>query len=653
MVDDSKLFLRFHGRIIDSLGIQMFQSPVAAIAELIANAWDADATEVKVDLPESPADSSVIIVADNGIGMTFGQCQNLYLDVGRNRRSTTCGAKSPNGRPVLGRKGIGKFSGFGIADVLEVETVSDETGEMTKFELDLAHLRGDRYASTNEKEIKILERSGPNNGRKSVKGTIVRLKKMKLRRTPEKIKFAESMARRFLAAQAADSFSVRVNGMRLPEDNALPNVQFDFPTDYKEKEYPEDMRIESGIGIERVGGDEIRWRIRFNKKTIGSEELRGVSVFCGIKLAQTPFFFHLSGGLDGQHGQQYISGQVQADYLDQLDEDLITTERQRVNWELDEARPLLEWGQKRVKSLLTIWKERRAEENLNKIENKLASFSTRLSKLEPSEQRTIRKALKKVGTIESLTDEQFEEISSGILTAWEAGRLRDLIDRVCDVDNMDEVEFLKILAEAHVLNALHVAEVVKTKVGIIEGLRNLVEKGDRENSLRDYIADNPWLISPEWDTFKKEKSVQHIIDASAKESGIRNDERWSGRVDLALSSGTHLRIVEFMRPGLAVDRDHINRYQEYIDVLRQKVRANTETGFKMVSGLLVADKLDKGRGMTEMLERLADAHMMASDWKTLLARANAQWEEFLEILIERAPDDARLASLRQDKSPKP
>lgn len=653
MVDDSKLFLRFHGRIIDSLGIQMFQSPVAAIAELIANAWDADATEVKVDLPESPADSSVIIVADNGIGMTFGQCQNLYLDVGRNRRSTTCGAKSPNGRPVLGRKGIGKFSGFGIADVLEVETVSDETGEMTKFELDLAHLRGDRYASTNEKEIKILERSGPNNGRKSVKGTIVRLKKMKLRRTPEKIKFAESMARRFLAAQAADSFSVRVNGMRLPEDNALPNVQFDFSTDYKEKEYPEDMRIESGIGIERVGGDEIRWRIRFNKKTIGSEELRGVSVFCGIKLAQTPFFFHLSGGLDGQHGQQYISGQVQADYLDQLDEDLITTERQRVNWELDEARPLLEWGQKRVKSLLTIWKERRAEENLNKIENKLASFSTRLSKLEPSEQRTIRKALKKVGTIESLTDEQFEEISSGILTAWEAGRLRDLIDRVCDVDNMDEVEFLKILAEAHVLNALHVAEVVKTKVGIIEGLRNLVEKGDRENSLRDYIADNPWLISPEWDTFKKEKSVQHIIDASAKESGIRNDERWSGRVDLALSSGTHLRIVEFMRPGLAVDRDHINRYQEYIDVLRQKVRANTETGFKMVSGLLVADKLDKGRGMTEMLERLADAHMMASDWKTLLARANAQWEEFLEILIERAPDDARLASLRQDKSPKP
>jgi hypothetical protein len=41
---EKKLRLSFHGRIIDSLGIQMYQSPVAAVAELIANAWDADAT---------------------------------------------------------------------------------------------------------------------------------------------------------------------------------------------------------------------------------------------------------------------------------------------------------------------------------------------------------------------------------------------------------------------------------------------------------------------------------------------------------------------------------------------------------------------------------------------------------------------------------
>ena len=39
-----KLYLEFHGRVIEHLGIQMYQSPVNAIAELIANSWDADAT---------------------------------------------------------------------------------------------------------------------------------------------------------------------------------------------------------------------------------------------------------------------------------------------------------------------------------------------------------------------------------------------------------------------------------------------------------------------------------------------------------------------------------------------------------------------------------------------------------------------------------
>ena len=55
---EKKLHLSFHGRIIDSLGIQMYQSPVAAVAELIANAWDADATKVDVTLPTDSSPSS-------------------------------------------------------------------------------------------------------------------------------------------------------------------------------------------------------------------------------------------------------------------------------------------------------------------------------------------------------------------------------------------------------------------------------------------------------------------------------------------------------------------------------------------------------------------------------------------------------------------
>ena len=110
---DRKLYLEFHGRVIEHLGIQMYQSPVNAIAELVANAWDADATSVEIELPESVADpSATFVIGDNGIGMDFDECQNLFLAVGRNRRGDEAEEKTADGRPVLGRKGIGKFAGF-------------------------------------------------------------------------------------------------------------------------------------------------------------------------------------------------------------------------------------------------------------------------------------------------------------------------------------------------------------------------------------------------------------------------------------------------------------------------------------------------------------------------------------------------------------
>ena len=646
---EQKLYLRFHGRIIDSLGIQMYQSPVAAIAELIANAWDADSKTVAVDLPANLSGKPTIIVRDDGLGMTFEQCQNLYLNVGRNRRVEEENDRSPDGRPILGRKGIGKFAGFGIAELLEVDTTSRETGERTVFRLDLGSLRGDDYIDTAAKEVPVLVHEKEPSEETKKYGTTVTLRNLTLKRTPSQSRFRESMARRFLVNELADEFKITINGYPLPKDSALSGVEFDFPRDYKDRERPAGLRIAENVGHEKIGDDEIGWRIRFTKDTIGTEELRGVSVFCGIKVAQTPFFFNLTGGLSGQHGQQYVSGQVRADYLDRLDADIITTERQRINWELEECKALEEWGQTRVKSLLGIWKARRAADKIRRIDDKIAPFSLRLERLRSTEKRTVSSALKKVATIESLSEGQFADLSNGILTAWEGGRLRELIENVSSVENMDEGVLLSLLAEAQVLNALHVAEAVTAKVEIIEGLHKRIIERDLENAVRDYIADNPWLLSPEWETFKKETSVKNLVAAAAKDARLDNDDEWKKRIDLVMSSGRQLLIVEFMRPGLTVDRDHINRYQEYIDILRSSIQTNTELEFRSVFGLLVADKLDTRRGVDLILSRLAEDDMRALEWEGLLLRAAAQWNEFLDILVSRAPTDDRLIGLRGRK----
>lgn len=647
------LILRFHGRIIDSLGIQMYQSPVAAIAEMIANAWDADASVVDVKLPERLGKGMEIVIKDDGIGMTYDECQNHYLDVGRNRRVSGNTSKSPTGRPLLGRKGIGKFAGFGIADIICVDTTSQTTGERTVFELDLRKLRGESYANTDGFRIPVLEKMPPTEEKRASHGTEIRLKNLKLTQVRRAGPFAKSMSRRFLITQHSDTFKVRINGEELPEHTDIDSqIEFDFPSQCtsEEKNILGVKEQEDGWGKDTVGKGVVKWRIRFTKTPIDVDEFRGVSVFCGAKVAQTPFFFNLSGGVSGQHGLQYMTGVIRADYLDRLKEDIITTERQRLNWENNEARKLQEWGKTKVKQLLTIWKERRAESKLKMLDARTSSFSERLNKFPPSEKKVVGNALRKIASIEALDDGQFETLSNSMLTAWEGGRLKELITNISEVQSMDEQSLLGILSEAQVLSALQVAEAVKAKLDIINGLRKRIEARELENAVRDYIAKNPWLLSPQWEIFTKERSINHIVEYAADKAQSTDSKEGRGRVDLVLSSGNQLLVIEFMRPGSTVDRDHLNRFEKYIDIIRERVKGNSDLEFSRIDGLLVADNLSKPEGISGLIDRLSQSNMQCLEWKGLLAKAGKQWDEFLDVLITRAPDDQRVQVLANSRA---
>lgn len=120
------------------------------------------------------------------MGMTFRECQERYLNVGYNRRQDDPGARTAGGRPILGRKGIGKFAGFGIASLIEITTTSEATGERTKFTLDIDELRGpgDEYVQTEPREISGVEYAGPDDGRRKEHGTTERLRSLNLSRRP-------------------------------------------------------------------------------------------------------------------------------------------------------------------------------------------------------------------------------------------------------------------------------------------------------------------------------------------------------------------------------------------------------------------------------------------------------------------------------------
>jgi hypothetical protein len=596
-------------------------------------------------LPSTLDQNSQIVIKDNGHGMTFRQCQELYLKVGRNRRQGGA-SSSPGGRPVLGRKGIGKFAAFGIARKIVIDTTSGETGERTVFSLDLDQLRSDEFIDGRH-PIEVIEFHEPDEVRKAERGTTLRLAELTLSRVQNPEGFAERMARRFMLAANAESFRVTVNGISVADIDPSADVEFDFPRDYRDDERPDGLRVEGAEAVESVGRDEIRWRIRFRNDTIGDPEFQGVSVFCGIKVAQTPFLFDLSGGLSGQHGQQYLFGYVRADYLDHLREDIITTERQRINWEQTDAAALLVWGQTRVKQLLTIWKERRAEEKQRQIDAKVLPFAPRLDRLQASERRTVTSAIRKIATVPTLKDDEFVDLASAILTAWEQGRLRELIDRIANLSDQDAGVIISVMGEAQILTVLQLAEVIKTKLDLVHNLRRRVEARELENAIRDYISEHPWLIKPELELYKKETSLRNALAEISEEIGLENNPDFARRVDLLLANGDHLVLLEFMRPGITLDRDHLDRFTRYVDEIRARIELNTGGPYRRLTGTIVADRLERARpGNRQAIERLERTDMFALDWEMLLAQAERQFRDYFEVMVERTPpEDLRVRGL--------
>ncbi len=128
------------GFLINEIGSIATKADVA-ITELIANAHDAGALEVKIVLPE--AYNEYIIVEDNGCGLTHKQFTDRWLMLRYDRRkhqgvfvsklaTNTTTAK----RLAFGRNGIGRHAGLCFNNSYEVETWRDGTSNKYTISLD-------------------------------------------------------------------------------------------------------------------------------------------------------------------------------------------------------------------------------------------------------------------------------------------------------------------------------------------------------------------------------------------------------------------------------------------------------------------------------------------------------------------------------------
>jgi signal transduction histidine kinase len=139
--------------VIFQLGEHLISDAVQALVELIKNSYDADATEVLVEVDTRwegiGADGSPrrgrIVVSDNGIGMTQADIRRGWLTLSNSakREFKRTERTTDRGRTPLGEKGLGRLGAQRLGHDIEIVTVPAASG--TEFKLAYSW---DAFAST-------------------------------------------------------------------------------------------------------------------------------------------------------------------------------------------------------------------------------------------------------------------------------------------------------------------------------------------------------------------------------------------------------------------------------------------------------------------------------------------------------------------------
>lgn len=149
-------------RLLLQLGDQLIKNESIALLELAKNAYDADASMVRIIMshPDS-IEEGYIEIEDDGFGMTADIVENVWLEPGSSykqeqfaeRRVTPIYHRLP-----IGEKGIGRFGAHKLGNLIEMTTKSANAKEVY-VRIDWTQFAEHRYLE--DVPIKIIEREQP------------------------------------------------------------------------------------------------------------------------------------------------------------------------------------------------------------------------------------------------------------------------------------------------------------------------------------------------------------------------------------------------------------------------------------------------------------------------------------------------------------
>ena len=639
------LVLRFGGSLVEQLGAQLYPSVTATVAELVSNAWDADAKNVWIQIPfgETWAKDSEIVVLDDGNGMTRQMAQETYLVVGRKRRLGPLGVNSEGGRFVHGRKGIGKLAAYGTARLLDCSSLRD--GERTDFRMNYDSIRA--LDPSDDYEVEILPDPmtlrNPA-GEELLHGTCVRLTDLKMKRATSEDQFLRSMSRRF----ALDSSAMTIH---LNESKTLARFQIETQFRFPDDGVPNDeIQIIDGWASESVEGCPVRWWIGFTEKPLNDDHQQGISVLANGKMAQRPFKFERSQGTEGQLGQEYLVGEVEADWLDSgidIEDDLIQSNRDQLQLEDARLGSFLIWGQRRLTWALRKRADLKRElaistfEAGEEVEELLEPFTA-------TERKRLLGVARSISLIPEVDNYTLVESMRTVVAAQSDRAVREMMEAIEEGDDNTQISMWGLVQQFGLIDARKNLSIIQARLSTITQLKRSIANGAKEvPDIHNLIVRDPWLLDPRWNLLDDELNVGTLgvdFQPELDESGNHLDFLFA-LAPHAPAPLDEVVVVEIKRGSTKdgklrkADVDEVNKFHTYVLAVQAHYAKSTDR--PRVRGLMIAqDYTGIADATRKSLEGITTVQLAFRTWERVIDDTERMHLGWLAVSKDRLDPEA-------------
>ncbi|WP_126973880.1 ATP-binding protein [Gynurincola endophyticus] len=558
---NNTLTLKFDPNTIEHLGISLYSKLPSVLSELVSNSWDADADKISIHFYDRDGKKE-IVYKDDGVGMSFDELNDKFLLIGRNRRKDPQERITQKSRPVIGKKGLGKLSVFGICDVIEIESV--QNGKRNYFQMKLMDIK----SSNGSYNPTLL--CPKDSQTDKANGTTLHLKSIRRKSGFDLTDLAISLSKKFLIFDILKLEMSLNDGELTIVTNELKFASFEeqfrwpFPNEL-DAEYENHLNVK-GFVITTL-------------TPIKDTEMSGIYLVSRGKIVNTASFYGLR---DNDQFHSYVTGYLEVDFIDDFDEDVISTDRHSLNWENDKTKELQVYLQNVIRKIGNEWKKKRAE--VKKVDIKTETnldIDEWQMKLPTYERDLSERIIRPILTNPRLETDKSSEIIKNVIDKFDNSTFKEYADKISGISSEDQLpELLHLIEDWKAIESKQFRDISVSRVEVIKQFEEYLDNDTKEvPTLHNFLKKFSWLLDPRILEFKDEVRYSQLLKETYPDELLEEKDR---RIDFLCSNalGEILYVIEIKRSSYEVDLKAIDQAFAYKSFLVEKYAS--QTGFSKV-----------------------------------------------------------------------